>query len=110
MLNDVGPMLQLCLNGVWMMMVHVRAKWVMIEICEPNFKFDPNLKNDMLFGCCNAFQTMVNFLVVTWSSIRALLRIKLTFTKNVLKKSSKGRVNGLISKQVFFSILSKLAK
>ena len=29
--------------------------------------------------------------------------------QNVLKKSSKGRVNGLISKQVFF-ILSKLAK
>ena len=75
--------------------------WV-IEICEPNFKFDPNLKIDMLFGCCNAFQTMVNLLVLTWSSIRALLRSKLTFMKNVLKKSSKGRVNGLISKQGFF--------
>ena len=26
MLNDVEPMLQLCFNGVWMMMVHILSK------------------------------------------------------------------------------------
>jgi hypothetical protein len=49
--------------------------------CSPNgyhnsnlnqkIKFEPNFKFYMLFGYCNAFQTMVNLFVLTWSSIRA---------------------------------------
>ena len=82
----------------WASHVKMRARWV----SDCNMWTKLQIWSKLQIGCCNAFQTMVNLLVLTWSSIRSLLRSKLTFMKNVLKKSSKGRVNGLISKQGFF--------
>ena len=99
----VRTMFEWCWNDdVHIFMSKMLSKWVPKFKFKPKIKFEPNFKFAMLFGCCNAFQTMLILFVLTMSSIRALLRSKLTFMKNVLKKSSKGRVNGLISKQGFF--------
>mgnify|MGYP005828756171 CR=1 FL=1 len=107
LLDDVGPMLELCLtwclnllDDVWM------STWFFLSLIFLNFilliwiLINPNFDQDLYNSKTSKWITKPgSFLVNLKWSCGEVFEI---FMKNVLKWGSKGRVNGLISKQGFF--------